>query len=61
MKDMKSMKNKGKNFMPFMFFMVNFSLVLASPGYEFPNMQSGQPFIMRMMGELVFDSRLLRC
>ena len=55
------MKNKGKNFMPFMFFMVNFSLVLASPGYEFPNMQSGQPFIMRMMGELVFDSRLLRC
>jgi hypothetical protein len=32
MKDMKNMKNK-KTFMPFRFFMVNFRLVLALPGY----------------------------
>jgi hypothetical protein len=30
---MKGMKNRIKNFMPFMFFMVNFSLILAHPDY----------------------------
>jgi hypothetical protein len=33
MKGLKTMKNEEqKNFMPFMFFMVYFSLVLAPPG-----------------------------
>jgi hypothetical protein len=35
MKGMKIMKNEEKNFMPFMVFMVNFSLVLAVQAMDY--------------------------